>query len=148
MAETASDELVVGAVEVLCEYKLYISQQNYSDLSLNTLDNALQRFYLQKGVFGEKNMSKSAKAKVDNLLERESQQLREQKVHKIRTAMEAVECGADKVSTTQGMQFQVCLNRACQVGTTWSDADSQKPKERLDCDIHQVTHAKRKLLDK
>jgi hypothetical protein len=68
-------------------------------------------------------MSKSAKAKVDDLLERESQLLREQKIHKIRTAMEALVYGAEIVSTTNRRQFEVRLNSARQAATTWSDAD-------------------------
>jgi len=50
-------------------------------------------------------MSKSAKAKVDDLLAKESHQLREQKIHMIHAAMEAVVYGAEKVSTTKRWQF-------------------------------------------
>jgi len=57
-------------------------------------------------------MSKSAKAKVDNLWAKEFHQLREQKIHKICAAMEAVVYGAEKDSTTKHRQFQVHLNRA------------------------------------
>ena len=57
-------------------------------------------------------MLKSGKAKVDDQLAKESHQLREQKIHKIRAAMEAVVYGDEKVSTTKRRQFQVCLNRA------------------------------------
>jgi hypothetical protein len=147
-AETASDEMVMGAVLALCEFSLLVSQQNHADLSLNALDDALKRFYQKKGVFREQKMLKSAKAKVDDLLATESHQLREQKIHKIRAAMEAVVCGAEKVSTTKCRQFQVRLNRARQAATTWSDADRQKAIERLEREIHQVTPAKRKLFDK
>jgi len=88
-AETASDEMVIGAVQALCKFSLIVSQQNHSDLSLKALDDALKRFYQKKGIFREQKMSKSAKAKVDDLLAKESHQLREQKIHKIRAAMEA-----------------------------------------------------------
>jgi len=40
-AETASDEMVMGAVRALCEFSLLVSQQNHSDLSLTALDDAL-----------------------------------------------------------------------------------------------------------
>jgi len=40
-AETASDEMVMGAVWALCEFSLLVSQQNHSDLSLTALDDAL-----------------------------------------------------------------------------------------------------------
>jgi hypothetical protein len=50
-AETASDEMVMGAVQALCEFSLLVSQQYHSDLSLNPLDNALKRFYQRKGIF-------------------------------------------------------------------------------------------------
>jgi len=66
-AETASDEMVMGAVRTLCEFSLLVSQQNYSDLSLKALDYALKQFHQKKGIFREQKMSKSAKAKVDNL---------------------------------------------------------------------------------
>jgi hypothetical protein len=71
-AETASDEMVMGAVQALCEFSLLVSKQNYSDLSLKALGNALKEFYRKKGIFREQKMSKSAKAKVDDLLARES----------------------------------------------------------------------------
>jgi hypothetical protein len=44
-AETASDEIVMGAVQVLCEFSLLVRQQNHSDLSLKALDDALKQFY-------------------------------------------------------------------------------------------------------
>jgi hypothetical protein len=93
-------------------------------------------------------MSKSAKAKIDDLLAKESHQLREQKIHKIRAAMEAVVYGAEKVSTTKRRQFQVRLTRARQAATTGSDPERQKAIEGLECEIHLVTLAKRKLFDK
>jgi len=93
-------------------------------------------------------MLKSAKAKVDDLLATESHQVCEQKIHKICAAMEALVYGAEKVSTTKRRLFQVCLNRARQAATTWSDADRQEAIERLKCEIHQVTPAKRKLFEK
>jgi len=50
-------------------------------------------------------MSKSVKANVDEMLASESHQLREQKIHKIRAAMEAHVYGAEQVSTTKCRQF-------------------------------------------
>jgi len=41
-AETASDEIVMGAAQALCEFFLPVSQQNHSDLSLTVLDDALK----------------------------------------------------------------------------------------------------------
>jgi hypothetical protein len=147
-AETASDEMVMGAVQALSEFSLLVSQQNHSDLSLKALDDALKRFYQKNGIFREQKMSKSVKAKEDDLLAKECHQLREQKIHKIHGALEAVVYGAEKVSTTKRRQFQVHLNRTRQAATTWSDADYQKAIERLERDIHQVTPAERKLFDK
>jgi len=147
-AETASDEMIMGAVRALCEFSLLVSQQNHSDLSLKALDNALKRVHKKKGAFRDQKMSKSAKANVDDLLAKESRLLREQKIHKICAALEAVVYGAEKVSTTKRRQFQVRLNRARQAATTWSDADRQKAIERLEREIYQVTPAKRKLFDK
>jgi hypothetical protein len=147
-AENASDEMVMGAVRALCEFSLLVSQQNHLDLSLTALDDALRRFYLKNGIFQEQKMSKSAKAKVDDMLASESHQLHKQKIYKIQAAMEALVYGAEKVSTPKRRQFQVRLNRARQAATTWSDADCQKAIERLEREIHQVTPAKRKLFDK
>ena len=90
-------------------------------------------------------MSKSAKAKVDDLVASECHQLREQKIC---AALEALVYGAEKVSTTKCRQFQVCLNRAQQAETTWLDADRQQAIERLERKIHQVTPAKCKLFTK
>ena len=108
-AETASDEMVMGAVRALCEFSLLVSQQNHSDLSLAALDDALKRFYKKKGAFRDQKMSKSAKAKVDEQLATESHQLREQKIHKIRAAMEVLVYGAEKVTTSKRRQFQIRL---------------------------------------
>jgi len=93
-------------------------------------------------------MSKSAKAQVDELLARESHQLREQKIHNIRGAMEVQVYGAEKVTTTKRRQFQVRLNRAQQAAAIWSDAHWQSAKERFEREIHQVTPFKPKLFDK
>jgi len=62
--------------------------------------------------------------------------------------MEALVYGVEKVSTTKHRQIQVCLKRARQAATTWSDANQQKAIERLEDEIHLVTPAKCKLLDK
>jgi len=75
VSETASDEMVMGAVQALCEFSLLVSQQNHSDLSLTALDDALNRFYKKKGAFRHQEMSKSAMAKVDEQLATESHQL-------------------------------------------------------------------------
>jgi len=147
-AETASDEMVMGAVWALCEFSLLVSQQNHPDLSLTALDNAPNRLYKKKGAFRYQKMSKSGHAKVDELLARESHHLRKQKIHKICAAMEVQLYGAEKVTTSKRRQFQVRLNRARQAATIWSDADRQRAIERLEREIHQVTPAKRKLCDK
>jgi hypothetical protein len=147
-AENASNEMVMGAVQALCEFSLLVSQQNHSDLSLEALDDALKRFYTKKGIFRAQYMSKSAKAKVDDLVATESDQLREEKINKIRAAMEAHVYGAEKVSTTKRRIFQVRVNTTRQAATTCSDADCQKAFERLEREIHHMTPAKCKLFDK
>jgi hypothetical protein len=147
-AETASDEMVMGAVRALCEFSLLVSQQNHSDLSLTALDDALKRFYKKKGAFRDQKMSKSAKAKVDEQLATESHQLRDQKIHKIRAAMEVLVYGAEKVTTSKRRQFQVRLKIARQAATKWSEADRDRAIERLEREIHQMTPVKRKLFDK
>ena len=48
-AETASDKMVMGAVQALCEFSLLVSKQNHSDISLAALNNALKRSYKMKG---------------------------------------------------------------------------------------------------
>jgi hypothetical protein len=140
--------MVMGAVRALCELSVLVNQQNHSDLFLKTLDNALKRFYQRKGIFRQQKMSKSANAKVDNLLATESNQICEQKIHLIRTAMEAHVYGAEMVSTTKRRIVQVRRNGAHNAATTWSDADHQKAFEQLEGKIHQVTPAKCKHFDK
>jgi len=146
--ESTSDEMVMGAVWALCEFSLLVSQHNHSDLSLTALDDALKRFYRKKGAFGDQTMLKSVKAKVDELLAQKSHQLRGQTIHRIRAAMEDQQYGAEKVTTSKPRQFQVCLNRARQAATIWSDTDWQRAIERLEHTIHQVTPAEHKLFDK
>ena len=50
-AETAADEMVMGAVRALREFFLLVSQQNHSDLSLTALDDALKQLYKGHGAF-------------------------------------------------------------------------------------------------
>jgi len=119
VAETASDDMVMGAVWALCEFSLLVSQQNFSDVSLRALDNALRRFYKRKGAFGDLKMSKSAKAKVDELLAGKSHHLREQKIHKIHGAIEDQLYWAEKVTTSKQWQFQVRLNTAHLAASIW-----------------------------
>jgi len=146
--KTASDEMVMGAVQALCGFSPLVSQHNHSDLSLNALDDALKWSDQKKGVFREPKMSKSAKAKVDDLLAMESHQLREQTILKICAAIKALVYGAEKISSTKRRQFQVRLNRAQQAATTWSDAHRQKANGRLEREMHQVTPAKRTRFNK
>jgi len=42
LVETASDEMVMGAMWALCEFSILVSHQNHSDVSLNALDDALK----------------------------------------------------------------------------------------------------------
>jgi len=62
--------------------------------------------------------------------------------------MEAPVYRAEKVSSTERRQFQVCLNRPWQAATTWSDADHQKAIEELEHEIYQVACAIHKLFNK
>jgi hypothetical protein len=100
-AEKASDEMLMGAVQTLCEFSLLVSQLNHCDLFLTTLDDVLKQFCKQKGAFQAQKMSKSAKAKVDELLARESLQLRDQKIHEIHCAMEVQLYGAKIVDASK-----------------------------------------------
>jgi len=147
-AENTYDEMVMGAVRALCAFSRHVSQQNHSDLSSKALVQAQMRFYQKKGIFREQKMSKSAKAKADDLLAMESHQLREENIQMIRAAMEALVYWAAMVSTTKYTIFQVRLDSARQAATTWSDADWKRAIERLQREIHQVTPAKRKLCNR
>ena len=88
-------------MQALCEFSLLVSQQNHSDLSLKALDDAMMQFYQKKGICRKQKTSKSAYAKVDDLVATESYQLHEQKIHKICASMEALVHGAEKVSSTK-----------------------------------------------
>jgi hypothetical protein len=79
--ENASGEMVMGAVRAFCELSVLVSQRNHLDLFLKALDNAFKQSCQKKGIFREQKMSKSAKAKVDNLFATECHQLREQQIH-------------------------------------------------------------------
>jgi hypothetical protein len=76
-AETASNEMVMGAVQAVCEFSLLVSQQSHCDISLTALDNALKRNYKEKGAFWDQKMLKSGKGKVDKQLAIESHKLQE-----------------------------------------------------------------------
>jgi len=126
--ETTSEEMVMGAVWALCEFSRLVTQQNDSDLSLTALDDAQKRFHRKKGSFQEQTMLKSAKAQVDEQSAREFHQLGEQKINTICAAMGVQIYRAENVTTTKHWQFQVRLNRARQVATTWSYAHWQSAK--------------------
>jgi hypothetical protein len=81
-------------------------------------------------------------------LARESHHLREQKIHKIRAAIEVPRYVAEKVTTSKRRRFQVRLNGAQQAAAIWLDADQQRAIEQLEHEIHQVTPAKCKILNK
>jgi len=67
-------------------------------------------------------MSKSGTAKVDKQFPTESHQLQEQKIHKIRAAMEVLVYVSEKVTTSKRRQFQVRLEIARQAATKESEA--------------------------
>ena len=139
--------MVMGAVQALFEFSLLVIPQNYSDISLAALDYALKRFHMKNNAFRDQKMSKSGKAKVDELLARESHHVQQQKIHEIRAAMEVQLYVAEKVSTSIRTQCEVHLNTAQRVATRWSDADRQRAIKRLEREIHPVTPAKCKLFD-
>ena len=74
-------------------------------------------------------MVQSVKAKVDEQLTRESQPLREHKIHIIHAAMEVQVYRAEKVTSTKQWQCQLHLNRARQAATKWSADDWQSAKQ-------------------
>jgi len=127
-AERASDEMVVGAVQALCELSLLVSQQNHSDLSLPAGVDAQRQCQMKKEAIRAQKLSRSAQANVDEQLATESHQLWVQMIYKISAAVEVQVYGAETITTTNWRQFQVHLNRAQQVATEWSDADWQRAK--------------------
>jgi len=50
-AETASDTLVLEAVDAYCEFSIHVSQHIDSNLSLKELDDALKRFYQMEVIY-------------------------------------------------------------------------------------------------
>jgi hypothetical protein len=64
-------------VQALSKYSLLVNQQNLFNLSLEVVDHTLKWHYQNKGFLLEQIVAKSAKVKVNNLLTRKSQQLRE-----------------------------------------------------------------------
>jgi len=123
VADNASDDMAVGAVRALCEFSLLVSQQNHSDLSFKTLDDAPKQLHQKKGTVREQKISKSAMANADYLLATESHQIYEQKIYEIRASMQAFVYGAEIVSTTKHRKFEMHLKTAWQAATTWADAD-------------------------
>jgi hypothetical protein len=61
--------------------------------------------------------------------------------------MDAARYRAETVYSTKHSECQVCLNRARQAVTAWSDADCQKVIEQLQPEIHQLRPTQRKLFD-
>jgi len=88
------------------------------DVPIKALEGAVKQFSHKKGIIRVLQMLKSAKANVNDLWSRESQQLYEQKIHQICSAWGAFVNGAEKLSTTEFRQCQVRLNTAQQVAIT------------------------------
>ena len=44
-AETPSHNIIIGAVQAVCEFSVLVSQQNHSDIFLKTLGDALKQIY-------------------------------------------------------------------------------------------------------
>jgi len=87
VAETAFDEMVMGAGWLLCDFSVLGSPRNHPDLSQTVQDEGLEPFGLKKGAVWEQKMLKSTKAKVDKQFARACHQLREQKIDESCTAM-------------------------------------------------------------
>jgi hypothetical protein len=51
VTETASDEMVMGAVWEFCGFSLLVSQQNHSDLFFKVLDNAHKELNQMTAIF-------------------------------------------------------------------------------------------------
>jgi hypothetical protein len=62
-------------------------------------------------------MLKSRQAKLDQLLDRESNQVQEQNIHKIYLTMKVLLYGAENGTASKQSQFQVHVNRARPVAT-------------------------------
>lgn len=77
---SALDEMVIGAVYILCEFSLLVSSQNHHDLSLKALDNPLNNFAKKMHSVQLQKVSQSAKPKVDEMLTSESYLLNRQKI--------------------------------------------------------------------
>jgi hypothetical protein len=71
-------------------------------------------------------MSRSVKAKVDELLARGSYHLWESNINEICAAMEVQLYRAETDTLPKRRQFMVCINRARQAATIWSDGDRQQ----------------------
>jgi hypothetical protein len=55
-AETACDEMAMGAVRLICEFTLHVSEQNHSNLSLKPQDDAFKQFYQERNFSRTENV--------------------------------------------------------------------------------------------
>jgi len=108
-----------------------------NQITLTALDDAWKQFSKKNGLFWDQKIMKSMKTKVNEQLARGSNQYAEQSIHIICTTREDLEYGAENVSTSKWRGFQLCLNRARQVATKWSEADRKMAMDWLECEIHQ-----------
>jgi hypothetical protein len=75
-------------------------------------------------------------------------ELSEQNILKICATMMGQVYGAEKHKTTRGKEFQVILDRPPKPATIWSVASWHSSTERSEREIHLVTPADCKKLDK
>jgi len=113
------------------------------DLCLKALDNAFKWCYQTMSIFREEKMLKSAKAKVDDPMARESYQLCQQMICKICTATEALGYGAERFPQQNVGNF-MCA---------WTEPNKQQPLGQMltirrQMSNWRMTPVKRKLFDK
>jgi hypothetical protein len=61
--DTTFEEMVLGAVQVLCEFPLLVCKRNHSDQCLKAFDDTLKQFGQMKSIFRAQKILKSASAK-------------------------------------------------------------------------------------
>lgn len=121
-AETANDEIVIGALYVLSEFFRLVSQQ-YHSKQLLPYNMLYQSNVPRRRAFLRTGMLKSAKAKANTLLATEFHQLRERHIDTLCAALAVHVHGTEKINRSKYRQFQVHLYRIKQGATKWSVAD-------------------------
>lgn len=124
-AGTASDNILLGAVQALCKYFLHFNKHNHSALFLAALDITLKQFIECRTFYRVENIE-VCKCENKDTVGNRIPSVQELKIPNSGAAIEVFENVAENLSTTKHIQFEIYLYMPQQPASQWSCTDSER----------------------